>query len=110
MTRSKQNVAANLLDVGSILASTSVLAAITQHAHHLNQLNQHFIAMYVSHSETSFIVNPDFQLVPLVPIAVLLVIAAAFLRRKVSILLLISLIILVCASVMWLFGFRLAHI
>lgn len=100
-----------ILEFLSLLASISVLAAITQHVMHLNQLSQHLIAAHLSRTGPgSFTVGPDFQLIPLVPLAVLLAIAAIFVRKRLSTAMLVSIVILLCACAVWLFGFHLAKI
>lgn len=109
--KSQTNTTANILDILSLVTSIAFLAALTQHVNHLNQVNQHLTAVYLSHSAgPGFIVGPDFQLVPLAPIVVLLIGAAVTVRRRISPLLLASLAVSISASVVWLFGFHLAHI
>jgi hypothetical protein len=67
------STAANVLEVLSLLVSVSVLAAITQHVDHLSQLSTQLVATATSQGTTDYVnVGPDFQLVPLVPLAIII--------------------------------------
>lgn len=106
----KTNMTANMLDVAGLLAAAACLAAIIQHVNHLNQVNQHLIAIYLSHTAApGFTVRPDFQLLPLVPLAALIILAAILVRKRLSPVTLVSLAIFVSSGLVWLFGFHLVH-
>ena len=107
-TKTPKNNLASILEVLSLAASILVLAAITQHVNHLNQLSQHLIETYVTRTSAGgFTIHSDFQLVPLVPIAGLLCAAALAVRKRLTTIMIIALTVLLCAGCVWLFGFRL---
>jgi hypothetical protein len=110
-TQLPSNKAATILEILGFVSSIAFLAAIIQHVNHLNQVNQHLIAAYLSHTAApGFTVESDFQLIPLVPIALLLLLAGIVVRRRLSPLLLVSLTIFLSSCIVWLFGFKLVQI
>jgi mannose/fructose/N-acetylgalactosamine-specific phosphotransferase system component IID len=115
MAKAKANpknvpTAANVLEILSLLLSVSVLAAVTQHVDHLSQFSTQLVATARSQGLTDYVnVKADFQLVPLVPLAIIIFIIALVSRRKVSTLLLVSFTIFACAIFVSLFGIHFAH-